>query len=389
LLNKSWKGGAANACVRLHLGLLKSGIKSKLLLLDKGSLETPETYGLYQTEATLFCKRVLHHLWYKRPWKTFLRPTIQEGFHFPLTAHDISVHPLFHWADIFHLHWVSDYLDYPAFFKKTHKPVIWTLHDMEPFSGGNHYEFGFPAQAFKKLVESNTLLKKNACAGVAMHITAPSKWLTQKAARSEVFSAFPATCIPNGIDTCVFQPLDKNTSRKELGIPLDKKVLLFVAESAAIKRKGMDYLLEALPQLTNENLLLAFAGKGNQALNDNPKVFPLGHISSEVRMTQAYSAADLFVIPSLEDNLPNTVLESLACGTPVAGFETGGIPDMVKDGFNGFLSSDKNAMSLAKVIDKAMQHPFDAEAIRKDAVNRFDLSVQTCAYVQLYQSLLN
>ena len=147
-INTSDHGGAANACIRLHKGLRKQGVSSKILFLNLHNSADNHLHGFYTNRSKFFFKKILQRLLYRNKWRTRnLKPVI-EGFFSPKTVHRIENHPLIDWADIIHLHWVTHFLNYPTFFNRVQKPIVWTLHDMNPFSGGYHYSNGFDFEGF-------------------------------------------------------------------------------------------------------------------------------------------------------------------------------------------------------------------------------------------------
>ncbi|MEM6630820.1 MAG: glycosyltransferase [Bacteroidota bacterium] len=390
IVNTLDRGGAAKACIRLHQGLLKEGVHSKLLLRQQSHTDIPETYEFAFSPGSKldFVKqKVVGYQISKSKQKALTkRPKGFEPFRIAKSPYPLHLHPLFEWADIVNLHWVTDFLDEASFFDSCRKPLVWTLHDMLPFTGGFHYKQGFPIDAYQDLIERNLSLKKKAYAGASMHIVAPSKWLMNQSAASPLFSSFPHHNIPYGIDTEIFKSQNPEFSKEVLGLPKDKKIVLFVADSLANKRKGVHFLVEAIESLPSD-IALGFVGSDHLQINHS-SCYPLGRIYDERLMAMAYSAADLFVIPSIEDNLPNTVIESLCCGTPVVGFDIGGVPDMVQPGLNGFLCPEISSGSLSQTIQKALNHPFDTNAIRENAHEKYDESVQAKAYQELYDSLL-
>lgn len=411
--------GAAKACIRLHEGLLAQGVDSKLLSLKVNHIRT--TVASYQYDkkevarAPTFrqrlrdkTKRLLAELHIDIDKnKTFPnhlagRPTHFEVFSTLENVYDISQNKLVQEADIINLHWVAGFFDYTAL-KKIKKPIIWTLHDMNPFTGGCHYDGGcgkFTTNCSHCPQLEGTInhnlshhilnKKKEALVGLhAFHIVSPSFWLKEQSQKS-VFRAYPHACIPNSFPTNTFQPRDKAFSRNLLDLPTDKKIVLFVADSIHNTRKGYTYLVEALAKLSDKNILLCAIGSKTNLLNSNIPCVELGRIEDERLMSVAYAAADVFVIPSLEDNLPNTVAESLCCGTPVIGFNVGGIPDMVQDGTNGYLCPEISIEALKNTIEKFLANPtvFDREKISKEAHEKYALEVQAKAYIDLYKKIL-
>jgi glycosyltransferase involved in cell wall biosynthesis len=220
-------------------------------------------------------------------------------------------------------------------------------------------------------------------------IVAPSEWLAQEARKSEVFKGKSVLCIPYGLNAEIYSPRDQDYSRDLLNIPRNKKVILFVADSISNNRKGFIFLKRAFQQLTNENVVLCAIGQKNSELDCIDNILELGPIYDERLMSIAYSAADVFVIPSLMDNLPNTVLESIMCGTPVIGFPVGGIPEMIVDGENGLLTKDISVSSLVETLSKFLDFPgrFDRKRIRENAVEKYEQKVQAERYISLFKKI--
>lgn len=418
LVNTFDRGGAGSACIRLHNGMLQQGIDSKLLLKSKQK-NTPNTYQLKPNQKKLSTiqkierklLRVLRTLGVvkKQPIskkQTFLknRSAGLEFFSFPDANFDITASKLYQEADIINLHWVADFLDYKSFFEKNTKPVVWTLHDMNPFTGGEHYEehylgidkFGYPLKRIRSKEEEsifneNIKIKKRALAEIKnLTIVTPSEWLAEEARKSEVFNSLPVHCIPNSLDSEVFRPRDKEYSKNLLGIPKDKRVVLFVADSMSNNRKGFVFLKRAFQQMQMDNVVLCAIGNKTEALESIDNIIELGPIYDERLMSIAFSAADVFVIPSLMDNLPNTVMESLMCGTPVIGFPIGGIPDMVKDGKNGLIAKEISVNALGETLKTFLNtvDDFERNSIRNEAVKNYDLKIQANSYIDLFESIL-
>jgi glycosyltransferase involved in cell wall biosynthesis len=222
-----------------------------------------------------------------------------------------------------------------------------------------------------------------------LHIIALNRWMAEAAQRSPLLAKFPVTIVPNGVDTEVFQPQDRRKAREFLGIPQDRRVVLFAAEAVTNRRKGLALLMAALTQLQgSENLLLVSVGRGAPKLSTEIPHLHLAHVDEDHRLAAIYSAADLYVIPSLQDNQPNTVLEAMACGTPVVGFAVGGIPDMVRPGITGLLASAGDVNDLARAITELLRGPDKrasmAAASRRLAVTEYTRELQVDRYVALY-----
>ena len=386
--------GAGGACVRTHLNLLSQGVDSNLLVLAKTRNDIPNSSSIldiinHSTSSKIQhrVKKFLHDQKIQKKLKG--KPQSLVPFSFPNSIYDITKHPSYKKADIITLHWVANFLDFSSFFPKNHKPVTWRMPDMFPFSGGNHYDLGFPKNSYQDLIEENLQIKSQSLQKKTIYPIPLCNWMKDISEKSSLFKKFSHTLIPNGLDTHTFQPRNKKFSRDLLGLPQNQKIILFVANVVENKRKGFYLLEEALMHLEdNQHIHLAILGHGSNKSLSNRNTTLLGHIQDERLLSIAYSAADLFVIPALEDNLPNTVIESIACGTPVVGFNIGGVPDMVIQGKNGFLCDKIDSVSLGIALKEALETQFDLPWIRSDAVNRFDQAVQANRYIQLYEQLL-
>jgi len=412
-------GGAAKACLRLHKSLLELGVESRGLVRDR-SLEVPETYAFglprrpFSARAVRKAKRIfsefgLCHHTPSEPHAKDLegRPPGFDMFSFPDSNYDVIGHPFYREADLIHLHWVAGFVDFASFFAKIDKPVVWTLHDMNAFTGGCHYAGdcrGYRhrcadcpqlAPTKNSLAGHNLALKRRSLAASRRRpsLVAPSRWLQIEAGKSALFGDLECRLIPYGIDDSPYQPMDRAMARRVLGIPDEgPPLLLFVAEQVGNPRKGFNLLLEALAQQSHSRgFRVAVAGDRSADCDLDPKVYTfLGRIRDERLMRVAYCAADVFVAPSIEDNLPNTVLESLACGTPVVAFRTGGMPDMVTDGKNGILADSKNSAGLGDAIRRgvALSRERPAKHIHESATSAFNQRRQAEAYLDLYGNLL-
>lgn len=405
-------GGAARAAVRLHQGLLQLGVDSNLLLLQQTDRTIPHSHQFsirdkrVSVKLKTKIKRILKefHLNIGDSKSRLLqnRPAGFEAFSFPDTAFDITQHRLYKEADIINLHWVAGFLDYSSFFKNNQKRIVWTLHDMNPFTGGCHYSNNYggfmndcsncPQLHPRDSDIARTILNtKISAIGEYKNLTivSPSDWLLQKSQKSTLFKRLQHYKIPYGLNKDIYKPLNQQFSRELLRLPSDKKVILFVADSLNNPRKGYERLLAAVQLLENQqDIVLCSIGDRGSAATAQVNLFELGVINNEELMCAAYSAADIFAIPSSEDNLPNTVLESLMCGTPVAGFAIGGLVDIIEDGRNGHLSLEVSPAGLAAALQKLVASPLaDKRAqIRTDAIKRFDLLVQANAYKTLYEN---
>jgi glycosyltransferase involved in cell wall biosynthesis len=280
---------------------------------------------------------------------------------------------------------------------------------MNAFTGGCHYDQGcgkfrstcgacpqLGSTVTRDLAYRIWLRKRevyNAIPPNRIHFITPSRWLAREVEMSSLLGRFPVSVIPNGLNTAVFSPRDRSLGRDAMEVPQHACVLLFVSDSTENRRKGFHLLAEALEGLQeNRNLCLLSLGTGNLQLKRPIPHLHLGHIKNDRLLSLIYSIADLFVIPSLQDNLPNTCLEALACGTPIVGFEVGGIPDMVRPGLTGSLAPAGNSIALRNAILDLIEKP---DILKKMSVNsrriaeaEYSLETQARRYVQLYEEMI-
>lgn len=381
-------GGAAIACKRLMEAHASNGLEVKMLVMNKKStLDNVHAYSNKGLAKKLnFLRFVYERLCFLPHEKD---KSIRFSFSLANTGIDISNHPLVKEADVIHIHWVNGgFLSLKDIEKllDSNKKIVWTLHDMWLFTGGCHYASA--CENYKTSCHQCPFLKNPSSNDLSskiwkrkalifenrnLSIVACSKWLANEASLSSLLRKSTITAIPNPISLTQFAPKVQAVIRERLNIPLDKFVLLFGAANIQDKRKGFIYLIQALEELNlmgidKEQVCLVVFGKakGFDSLALPFPVINLGSISSAEQMADIYAMADLFVLPSLEDNLPNTVMESMACGTPVVGFNIGGVPEMVQDGVSGGISETISGAGLAKVMKELIQSP-TLEGYRQNA----------------------
>lgn len=397
LINTNYGGGAAIACRRQHKALLAKGYDSSLLVLDK--VISPEEKNVYSIEELVSQKK---GAWYFRLLKFLNKVNNSASVFFNKKAYINGPHSLFRIdqldiyknADIIHFHWVPKIISYKHIFADKKKTFFWTLHDMNPFTGGNHYTKDFDYAMYDTLLKKNREKKKEYLKGTDLTVISPSVWLAHQAKNSEVFKSLSVHVVPNCLDMTIFSPKDKMQVRKKLNMnATDKKYILFVAEDPNDKRKGMHLLLSALSKIKNRSkICVLIMGKKLEHVQFDFQVIQLGFKNKEADIADCYAAADFFVIPSIEDNLPNTVLESLACGTPVLGFNIGGIPDMVINNKSGLLSemNDEHQFisNIEKMVDMDDYTAFSEEA-RRTVENKFSADTIIAHLTALYESKQN
>jgi glycosyltransferase involved in cell wall biosynthesis len=314
-------------------------------------------------------------------------------------------------SDVINLHWIAQFMGCESLSRLFVRRCIfvWTLHDMNPFTGGCHYDCGcdrykercgacpqlaskIPKDLSRKIWERKQLLFKQIDSN-RLHIVTPSRWLAGEVNRSSLLKRFPVTVIPNGLDVREFVPREKRVAREALGIETDARVILFVSQAIDNRRKGFFYLVDALKTMENLSYFwLVTIGRGKPEIDGQIKHLSLGNIESNRILSLVYSAADILVHTSEQDNLPNTVMEALACGTPVVGFQVGGVVDMIEEGQTGFLVPFGNVGALKQCISSILLNRGRllemATNCRRKAKKEYDRVTQAKRYVDLYASIL-
>ena len=399
-------GGAAIAARRLHLGLRQMGDDSVFAVMQQsgdipGCLAV--TSRLRRTIQPFFRQgeRLPLLLYPKRDRKVLFSPSWRpSGIHKDIMA----LRP-----DVVHLHWIADSFVPLYSLARLTAPIVWTLHDTWALTGGCHILKGceFYRQGCGRCPELGSragfdmssvgyLLRAAAYKKVRMTIVAPSRHLEMLAKASPLIQNYPIVRIPNGVDTERFRPIDKRVARHLLQLPQDVPLLVFGAVAPGRDpNKGIDLLCDALRELPmplRGHVQCAVFGGSVAALETPLPAIELGRLHDDVSLALAYSAADVFICPSREENLPNTIMESLACGTPVVAFRTGGIPDMVDDGENGVLAPCHDVKALAEGIAKILLGSVDQKqrlscAARQKAVDEYALPDIARRYHDLYLTL--
>jgi glycosyltransferase involved in cell wall biosynthesis len=405
-ITTSTTGGAGIACLRLHRQFRQAGISSRVFCLkDRGrAAETDaDIIPLINSKKISFWpNRFMYKIWQMRLERHLKgRPPGFEVFSSSESTFDITKDPAYQEADLVHLHWTAGFLDHRDFFQKNTKPVVFTLHDMFPFTGGCHHADGcmkFTATCDHCPQLAGTIDDSYAAAQLAIkingispakkiHIATPSTWLLDLSKQSRLFYSFPHSHVPNGTNEAIFNVMDRAAARQQLGLPDDRPVLLFVAETIDNHRKGFHLLLGALAQLETQVTLVAMGANANPALLP-PGAITLGRIDDEKKMALCYNAADGFVLPSLAENLPNTIVEALLCGTPVAAFSVGGITEMIQSAKNGFLSKEVSVDGLLQVIRQLIQgNTVPRDVIRRDAAEKYAIGKAAASYIRIYHGL--
>jgi glycosyltransferase involved in cell wall biosynthesis len=403
-------GGAGIAAYRLHKAMQKYGLDSKMLVLNKKNDDDSVIRimdSVFQGKITTTNKdnSLINTIqWYLMNVDLSVYPNRPQGleiFTGTRTAIYWETIPEIIEADIIHLHWVFGIFDYKRCMNVLkNKKIVWTLHDMNPFTGGCHYTSG--CEKYKQICSAcpqlgsnyendlsneNFITKKSIYEKLNISIVSLSNWLYECSSSSALFKHFKHFCIKNTHPKDVFFPLDKIALKNRFNLP-DKKIILFGAETLTSYRKGIIYFIEAINHLKNykDQFILGLFGsnpiefKGFETIN-------FGTVSNPKEMAVIYNLADIFVIPSLEDNLPNTVAESLLCGTPVVGFSTGGIKDMVEHLKTGYLVDGYDSIKLAEGIKYFLDKNSEDYQMqcRNSAIEMFDERKVVEEYLRVYE----
>ena len=404
-------GGAAIAAGRLMDALKNNGIKAKMLVREK------QTDRLSVTGLKMNAWRVWQFIWERiLIWKeNRFRKHNLFAVDIANTGTDITTIPEFQEADIIHLHWINQGMLSLNDIRKilqSGKPVVWTMHDMWPCTGICHHSrecdkyhqechhcpYIYKGGSKKDL--SNQVFKKKK----ELYQLAPitfitcSQWLKGRAGQSALLNGHTIVDIPNPINTSLFKPQNTVAARNRMGLPTDKKLILFGSVKVTNKRKGIDYFIESCKLLAEkhpelkEELGVVVYGKNSEQLKPLIpfQVFPLDFISSDKDLVNVYNAVDLYVTPSLEENLPTTIMEAMACGVPCVGFNVGGIPEMIDHLHNGYVAEYKSAEDLANgviwTLNESEYRTLSEEACRK-AVSNYSESTVAKKYIDVYNKI--
>ena len=403
------EGGAARAAYRLHKGLRSIGLDSQMLVQTKSSddhtVVGPQTkiqkvFGMIRpTLDSLFVQ-----LYPKRD-NVLFSPAVLPNNNLVTKVKRLD-------SDVINLHWIAKGMLNPKTLKHFNKPLVWTLHDMWPFTGGCHYDSGCgryqeacgkcPILKTSKNIEMSHWIwkrKEKAWKELDIVIVTPSHWLADCAKNSSLFHDFRIEVIPNGLDLNRFKPFDKHTAREILLLPQDKKLILFGAvNSTSDKRKGFQHLQSAMKNIdmngwgNNFEVVVFGSSEPINSLELGLKIHYLGHLPGDIALSLLYAAADVMVVPSTQENLANTVMESLSCGTPCVAFNIGGMPDMIEHKHTGYLAYPFNTEDLAKGIiwvleDDERWKVLSLQARRK-VENEFDIQTVAKKYANLYEEIV-
>lgn len=413
LCHAARRGGAATAAWRLHKSLEAADVDSRMAVRDASGAKGEPSVLVSNNIFKMAQSALVKHTELRLPRLRFSQLR-KNGAVFSPSYWGASLEgaTFSYNHDILHLHWINWGTISIEALRQSKRPIVWTFHDIWPMTGGCHYSG--TCDRFQNACGRCTVInseresdisqrlinrKLEAWRDLNINVVAPSKWMADQARASRLFRDKPIHTIPYGVDHTVFSDEKREQARSFFALTDKDKCVFFAAAGKSTRevRKGFNYLHQALRQLAanlphSAPISLIVAGASEQELpSDIPfKTKALGTLRTESEMATFYAAADVFVAPSIEDNLPNTVLESLACGTPVVAFNIGGMPDMIDHKQNGYLAHARSAKSLAEgiqfILNSKNQSTLRANA-RSKVENTFTPGQQASAYLKLYRNL--
>lgn len=403
------QGGAARAAYRLHKGLLSGGADSCMLVQTKMGDDTTVLGPISKFDKGL----------------ALLRPTLDQ---LPLNLYRSRKKSVFYPAwfpennwkhiqhinpDIVHVHWICEGFVRIENIRKFQKPIVWTLHDSWPFTGGCHIPFNClryqnscgkcPYLGSNKENDLSHRIwkrKNRSWKDVNLTVVTPSRWLSECAQRSSLFRNRRVEVIPNGINISIYKPFDKLFARDIWGLPRDKRLILFGAmSSTSDSNKGFHLLQPALLKMNyidssfNTELIVFGDSEPASPPDFGMKTHYMGRLHDDVSLALLYAAADVFIAPSIHENLSNVVLETLACGTPCVAFNIGGMPDMIEHKKNGYLARPFEPEDLAHGISWVLKEKERlkqlSRAAREKSEEEFSVELMAERYIELYEELLD
>ena len=399
--------GAARAAYRIHQGLQKVGVDSRMLVQSKHGSDRTVVVPATRLEKGISSVRP-----YLGSLLTRLYRNRQESLYSPaflpdrLNSRVASLDP-----DVVHLHWVTAGFLRIETLKRLQRPLIWTLHDMWAFTGGCHVDSGCgrykascgmcPILASSKEYDLSRWVwqrKHRAWQRLDLTVVTPSRWLAGCARASSLFKGVRVEVIPHGLDLARFKPSDQRIARDLLSLPQDKKLILWGSEAkVSVKVKGFHLLKPSLRELakagwgSRTELVVFGASEPIDPPDFSVEAHYLGRLQDDVALALLYAAGDVLVVPSPQENFPQVASEAMACGLPVVAFGATGLPDIVEHQQNGYLAEPFAPESLARGIawvleDRGRWQSLSCRA-RQKAESEFALPIMAQRYADLYEEV--
>jgi glycosyltransferase involved in cell wall biosynthesis len=396
-LAASASGGAGIAAFRLHRALRAAGVESVFLSGSASDAELPQTRVIPHERPNLLSRVLVKFGVASGTWQRWQRQVAKLDCDSVFTSpykgvSRLSGNPYLLSSELVHLHWVSGAIDWKTFFQFRPRKFVWTLHDMNPFLGIFHYEFdrnraGDRSRHFDEVIRRQKVEWLRYVPTEHMTIVCPSRWLCQKSQASDVLSRFEHVVISNCVDTTTFRALPRDACRDIFQLPVHAKLILLAAENLNDPRKGLDLIVNGLSLDGGlRDCEVVVAGSGNFDI-PGVRTHLVGPVRDARLMAILYNAVDFTIVPSREDNLPNVIVESLCCGTPVVCTAAGGMPELVCDPELGRVAADSTPEAVRVAALNAISAHFHRDKIAGLAAKRFSEAEIASQYTQVYRRL--
>lgn len=394
-------GGAARAAYALHRSMVDAGMPSRLRVAHKGTSDPTVIGPSGVRSARVTAAQVLD----RQAWR--LQSSPNDSWRSPAVVGSLSAREIDAvGADVVNLHWVTDGFLSVEQIGRIRTPIVWSLVDMWPFSGTEHYGADTPDARWRTgYTTSNrspdergidldrlTWERKRRAWTHPMRIVASNSWMRDRVADSALFRTWPSHQIPHVIDCARFMPADEEESRRRLGLPVDVPLILFISSGGVSdRRKGWDLLAAALPAVRQHHpdVQVVVAGPPDPGTVGDLPVIWQGQVDSDETLARLYAAVDVTAVPSREDNMPLVAMEAQSSGCPVVAFRIGGLPDIVEHRVTGYLAqpldSEDLALGLVEALGAADQW---APAARERALRTWSPDVVVERYADLYAEIL-
>ena len=403
-------GGAAIAANRLLQALNRNGVEARMLVRDRKT-DAPDVVNVPQSwrlKANFLWERGVIWLANGLSKQNLFQVDIANA------GTDITRMEAFNWADVIHLHWVNQgFLSLKDLERimASGKPVVMTMHDQWYFTGICHYSGtcdkyrsqccncpmikGVGGDMARRVFDRKRAIYE----GRNLTFVGCSRWMADLARQGALTQGHTVTNVTNAIDTDVFKPMDKASARKKYCLPTDQRLLLFGAQRITDKRKGFRYLAEACehismhhPTLPGHLGVVVLGGDAESVKSALPlPVYTVNYLSNEAEIAELYNAVDLFVTPSLQDNLPNTIVEAMSCGVPCVGFNVGGIPEMINHQQDGYVADYCDSIDFAQGIAWCLndsRYASLSQQARNSALASYSEPIAAQRYQAVYQSAI-
>ena len=398
--------GAARGAYWLHKGLISNGVNS--IMLNNGKLAGESYESIININDFSYVSKKINFLRSRLDiyFKKTYRNSRDEIFSTGLFGYDFLGLEAYKEADLVHLHWINGGLMNLSILNQIKKPIIWTIRDMWPFTGGCHYSLDCNRYMVecgncfflnsKKEKDLSTYLfnrKKKILENKSIEFVGISKWISNEAKKSKILGSENVSTIFNNIDTDVFRPYDKKEIRRELKIETNKSIILVGAINSKNTWKGFRFLKDALNRLDRDKYVVLTFGKINlKDFNEiDLQITNLGFINNDSLLAKIYSLSDVYVTTAIQEAFGKTVVESMSCKTPIVCFNNSGPSDLVVHKKEGYLAKAFSPIDLAEGIQWLVNNPnYDVicDNARKKALENFDYRVTSKKYSELYKRKL-